>query len=335
MSLPETMQAMVLEKPGHPLIQKSVKLPVPSDEQVLVKIYACGVCRTDLHIVDGELPDPRLPLIPGHEIVGIVIQKGKSVHTINEGDIVGIPWMAHTCGTCAYCVAGKENLCDKATFTGYTVDGGYAGYTTAWPQFCIPVSPSEDHASTAPLLCAGLIGYRAYKKTEDARRIAIYGFGAAAHILTQIAVQQGKEIYAFTRKDDAESRYFAMELGAKWAGASGEVPPEKPDAAILFAPAGELVPEALRQVRKGGKVICGGIHMSDIPSFPYDILWEERCLCSVANLTRNDGLEFFELLAEHKVQTHITKYPLQNANQALDDLRNGRLRGAAVLVPEA
>jgi propanol-preferring alcohol dehydrogenase len=327
------MQAMVLEKQGQPLVYKTVPLPAPSAKQVLVKVIACGVCRTDLHILDGELTRPKLPLILGHEIVGKVVGVGKEATLVREGDIVGIPWLGFTCGQCKYCLKNKENLCEKALFTGYTLDGGYAEYTTADERYCFPIHVAEANPEMAPLLCAGLIGYRSYKMIGDAvEHLGIYGFGAAAHIIIQLAVYQGKKVYAFTRPGDTKTQQFALVLGAQWAGDASQPPPRKLDAAIIFAPAGNLVPKALLDVDKGGVVVCGGIHMSDIPSFPYKILWEERVLRSVANLTRKDGEEFLTLAPLVPVKTQIQTFPLQQANEALQALREGKIEGAAVLV---
>jgi propanol-preferring alcohol dehydrogenase len=327
------MHAMVLEAPGKPLIEKWLPLPVPSPQQVLVKIIACGVCRTDLHIVDGELKHPKLPLIPGHEVVGTVVRTGNSVSRLKEDDIIGVPWLGYTCGNCRYCLKGKENLCERAGFTGYTIDGGYAEYTVANEQYCFPLSARFANASGAPLLCAGLIGYRSYSMTgQQSERIGLYGFGAAAHILIQVALHQGKKIYAFTKKGDTSTQDFAKKLGAVWAGDSNQSPPEKLDAAIIFAPSGDLVPKALLNTDKGGIIICGGIHMSDIPSFPYSSLWEERVIRSVANLTRQDGDQFLKLATEIPVQTETVLFPLKQANEALESIRKGRIRGAAVLI---
>lgn len=328
----ETMKAMVLQTVGQPLAMKTLPIPVPNKNQLLVKIIACGVCRTDLHIIDGELDAPKLPLIPGHEIVARVI-KTEGTSRAKPGDIIGIPWLGFTCGQCDYCRKGKENLCDNALFTGYTIDGGYAEYTVADERFCFPLPEQYANAAGSPLLCAGLIGYRSYTMTGDhVNNLGIYGFGAAAHILTQLAIYQGKKIFAFTRKGDVTSQQFALKLGAIWAGDSSQSPPEKLDAAIIFAPAGDLVPKALSDTTKGGVVVCGGIHMSDIPSFPYSLLWEERVLRSVANLTRKDGEDFFKLASVAPVHTQVKTYPLQQANEALSDLRHGRFDGAAVLV---
>jgi propanol-preferring alcohol dehydrogenase len=299
----------------------------------LVKVAACAVCRTDLHIVDAELPNPKLPLVPGHEIVGVIVEKGRGVQRFKTGDRVGIPWLGWTCGECEFCRSERENLCDRARFTGYTLDGGYAEFAVADERFCFPIPDSYSDAEAAPLLCAGLIGYRSLTKTGKAKRLGIYGFGAAAHIVAQIARHQGREVYALTRRGDSEAQKFARSLGAVWAGDSEEAPPEQLDAAVIFAPVGSLVPLALQAVAKGGTVVCGGIHMSDIPSFPYDLLWEERTLCSVANLTRRDGEEFFALAPKVPVRTTVQTFPLAEANEALTRLRAGELQGAAVLVP--
>lgn len=324
---------MVLEASGRPLALKTLPVPVPAENQVLVKIIACGVCRTDLHIIDGELSSPKLPLIPGHEIVARVVRTGKEISRVKEGEIIGIPWLGYTCGKCKYCLRGQENLCDNALFTGYTIDGGYAEYAVADERFCFPLPQQYANASGAPLLCAGLIGYRSYTMTgEHANNIGLYGFGAAAHILVQLAIYQGKRIFAFTRPGDVETQQFARKLGAVWAGDATQSPSEKMDATIIFAPAGDLVPKALSDTTKGGVVVCGGIHMNDIPSFPYRLLWEERVLRSVANLTRKDGEDFFKLASVAPVHTQVKTYPLQQANEALSDLRHGKFDGAAVLV---
>ncbi len=330
--LPATMQAMVLESPGSPLVYKTVALPVYSEEQVLVKVIACGVCRTDLHVVDGELLHPKLPLIPGHEIIGNVVRTGANVSSLKEGDLVGIPWLGYTCGKCKYCLSNKENLCDNALFTGYTIDGGYAEYTVANQQYCFLLSSAYKDPSKTPLLCAGLIGYRSYIMIgENAKTIGMYGFGAAAHILIQLAKQQGKHVYAFTRDGDMAAQQFALKMGAIWAGNSSQQAPVKLDAAIIFAPVGKLVPKALTDTDKGGVVVCAGIHMSDIPSFPYDILWEERTLRSVANLTRKDAHDFFKVITDIDIKTETRLFNLQEANEALNCLRNGEIKGAAVL----
>jgi len=323
---------MVLDEPRTPLRLRERALPAPGAGEILVAVAACGVCRTDLHVVDGELPDPKLPIVPGHEIVGEVAALGAGVTGFAIGERVGVPWLGHTCGHCPYCVAGRENLCDAPLFTGYTRDGGYASHAVADANYCFPL-PAGDAAATAPLLCAGLIGWRSYKMAGQGRALGLYGFGAAAHILAQVAAWQGRRVYAFTRPGDAAAQSFARSLGAAWAGGSDEMPPEPLDAAIIFAPVGALVPLALRAVKKGGRVICGGIHMSDIPRFPYALLWEERELHSVANLTRKDAREFLALAPKAGVRTEVTRYALGEANAALADLREGRLQGAAVLVP--
>lgn len=333
MWLPRYAKAMVLEKPKQLLVLKEMAMPSPLPHQVLIKIIACGVCRTDLHIIDGELTNPKLPLIPGHEIVGIVAKTGNKVEKLREGDLVGVPWLGYTCGVCKYCRNGNENLCDNAGFTGYTIDGGYAEYTVANEQYCFPLSKQYGNAAGAPLLCAGLIGFRSYSMIgPHAINIGIYGFGAAAHILTQLAIGQGRKIFAFTRDQDTDAQLFAKQLGAAWVGNASQPSPQKLDAAIIFAPVGSLLPKALQDIDKGGIVVCGGIHMSDIPSFPYHLLWEERKICSVANLTRKDGETFFKLISEIPVNTTIKTYPLYQANEALNDLRHGNIQGAAVLV---
>jgi alcohol dehydrogenase, propanol-preferring len=325
---------MVLEAPGTSLRETSLPRPQPRPDQLLIRVHACGVCRTDLHVVDGELPDPKLPLVPGHEIVGTVVGKGERVDRFREGDRVGVPWLGHTCGICRYCRSGRENLCDQPGFTGYTLDGGYAEYTLADQHYCFPIPAGYGDAEAAPLLCAGLIGYRSLVLAGDARRLGLYGFGAAAHIIAQVAQHQGRQVYAFTRPGDEEGQRFARALGAVWAGDSAQLPPEELDAAILYAPVGALVPAALRVVAKGGIVVCAGIHMSDIPSFPYRLLWGERTLRSVANLTRRDGEEFLELAPRVPVHTEVQTFPLVQANEALERLRRGEIRGAAVLLPE-
>lgn len=324
---------MLLEVPRQPL--RAVDLPTPKPEatQVLVKVSACAVCRTDLHVVDGELPKPKLPLVLGHEIVGVIVEKGKSVQRFKTGDRVGIPWLGWTCGECEFCRSDRENLCDRARFTGYTLDGGFAEFAVADERFCFPIPDAYPDAEAAPLLCAGLIGYRSLVKTGNAMRLGIYGFGAAAHIVAQIARHQGREVFAFTRRGDSEAQAFARSLGAIWAGDSETPPPTPLDAAIIFAPVGTLVPLALNAVAKGGTVVCGGIHMSDIPSFPYDMLWHERTLCSVANLTRRDGGDFFALAPRVPVRTTVQTFPLAEANAVLNRLRSGQIQGAAVLVP--
>ncbi|OHV66014.1 alcohol dehydrogenase [Mesorhizobium sp. LCM 4577] len=327
------MKAMVLERPGTPLKFVDRSDPTPRPGEIRLRVEACAVCRTDLHIVDGDLPRPKLPLVPGHEIVGIVDLVGEGVSQSRLGQRVGVPWLGHTCGHCPYCVAGAENLCDLPFFTGYTRDGGFASHVVADERFAFDLDATADPMSLAPLLCAGLIGWRCLKKAGGGKRLGIYGFGAAAHIVTQVAVWQGREIFAFTRPGDAQAQEFARSLGVVWAGSSEEPPTAELDAAIIFAPVGDLVPAALRAVLKGGRVVCGGIHMSDIPSMPYRLLWEERELLSVANLTRRDAEEFFPIAKRAQVRTHTKVYPLAQANQALDDLRMGRVSGAAVLVP--
>ena len=330
------MHAMVFDKRhGPPLKSSEVPVPKPGHGQVMVKVHACAVCRTDLHVVDGELTDPKTPVIPGHQIVGTVVETGAGVSGLNPGDRVGIPWLGWTCGECAYCRSGRENLCDNARFTGYQIDGGYAEMAVADARYCFALPASYSDVAVAPLLCAGLIGYRALTMAGDARKLGLYGFGAAAHIIAQVAKHQGRELYAFTRGDDASTQAFAKSLGAVWAGPSDTLPPEPLDAALIFAPVGALVPAALRAVAKGGIVVCAGIHMSDIPSFPYEILWEERTVRSVANLTRRDAEEFLKLAADFPIRTETRIYPLAQANTALDDLRHGRFDGAAVLVPES
>jgi alcohol dehydrogenase, propanol-preferring len=327
------MKAMVLHAPRQPLRAAEIPTPRPGPGEVLLQVRACAVCRTDLHVVDGELTHPKLPLVPGHEIIGVVTARGEGVERFSPGDRVGVPWLGWTCGVCEYCRSDRENLCDRARFTGYTLDGGYAEYTVADQRYCIPIPDSYPDTEAAPLLCAGLIGYRSLRKAGEARRIGIYGFGAAAHIITQVARFQGREIYAFTKRGDREGQAFARSLGATWAGDSETLPPIKLGAAIIFAPAGELVPLALRAVAKGGTVVCGGIHMSDIPAFPYGLLWEERTVCSVANLTRRDGEEFFALVPRVPVRTMVETFSLSEANEALGRLRAGQIRGAAVLTP--
>lgn len=326
------MKAMVLEKPGKKLRLERLEIPSVSDSEVLIKVHACGVCRTDLHVVDGELPDPLLPLILGHEITGEVVKKGMNVDNLRIGEKVGVPWLGYTCSVCRYCRSGKENLCDSARFTGYTLNGGYAEYTVADSRYCFPIPDNYDPYHAAPLMCAGLIAYRSYKMCgENLENLGIYGFGAAAHIITQIAVHQQKKVFAFTRKRDVTSQEFALSMGSVWAGDSDQSPPEKLDAAIIFAPVGELVPFALKAVDKGGVVVCGGIHMSNIPEFEYRFLWEERQIRSVANLTREDGLEFLKLLSKMNINTEIKLYSLEEANAALEDLRKGNINGAAVI----
>ena len=328
------MQAMILRAPRMALEPATLPDPRPDAGQVLVRVHACGVCRTDLHLVDGELPDAHSPIIPGHEIVGTVAELGAGVRSLRVGERIGIPWLGHSCGACRYCIAGRENLCETARFTGCTVDGGYADYAVADARYCFPLPDGFSDIELAPWLCAGLIGYRALRVAGEARRIGLYGFGAAAHIVAQLARHEGREVYAFTRPGDAPAQAFARELGAVWAGGSDVAPPDELDAAIIFAPVGSLVPTALRAIGKGGSVVCAGIHMSDIPQFPYSILWGERRIVSVANLTRRDGTEFFAAAARVPIRTHVVAYPLAAANDALLALREGRLTGAAVLVPQ-
>jgi len=327
------MRAMTLRKIGAPLVLEERAKPAPGRGEMLIRVEACGVCRTDLHVVDGELPNQRLPIVPGHEVVGVVERLGAGVERFAVGERVGVPWLAHACGRCLYCEEGRENLCDHPEFTGYTRDGGFASHMLAEAAFVLKPSAAGDPFATAPLLCAGLIGWRCLKMAGPGKRVGLYGFGAAAHIVAQVCRFQGREVLAFTRPGDEAAQRFALSLGASWAGGSDQAPPAPLDAAILFAPVGALVPAALRAVRKGGRVVCGGIHMSDIPSFPYRLMWEERSVASVANLTRDDGREFLALAAQAKVRTTTTRYPLDKANEALDDLRSGLLEGAAVLVP--
>ncbi|MFT0859395.1 zinc-dependent alcohol dehydrogenase family protein [Ancylobacter sp. G4_0304] len=327
------MHAMVLNAIGEKLVWTELPDRTPGPGQIRLKVTACGVCRTDLHVVDGELPHPRVPIIPGHEIIGRIDAIGPDVTGLNLGERVGVPWLGHSCGTCPYCRDAHENLCDAPEFTGYTRDGGYATAVIADARFAFPLGEAGEDVALAPLLCAGLIGWRSLVMAGEARRLGLYGFGAAAHIIAQVARWQGREVFAFTQTGDTASQDFARSLGAVWAGGSDERPPEPLDAAILFAPVGALVPAALKAVRKGGRVVCAGIHMSDIPSFPYALLWEERQVLSVANLTRQDGLDFLDLAPRIGIATRTTAYPLHEANRALDDLRHGRFDGAAVLVP--
>ncbi|MFI5412006.1 zinc-dependent alcohol dehydrogenase family protein [Kaistia sp. UC242_56] len=327
------MRAMVLRAIRQPLVQEERPDPVPGPGELRIRVEACGVCRTDLHVVDGELSHIPLPLIPGHEIVGIVEAQGGGVAFPQLGARVGVPWLAHTCGHCPYCRSGRENLCDEPAFTGYTRDGGFATHVVAEADFAFPLDGFDDPVATAPLMCAGLIGWRSLVIAGNGERIGLYGFGAAAHILAQVCRWQGRDVYAFTRPGDTAAQAMARSLGAVWVGGSDELPPEPLDAAILFAPVGALVPQALRAVKKGGTVVCGGIHMSDIPSFPYELLWKERRLVSVANLTRQDGIDFLAIAAKARIRTTTTTYPLEKANEALADLRAGRFQGAAVLVP--
>jgi alcohol dehydrogenase, propanol-preferring len=326
------VRAMILDVPGEPLRIAEAPVPEPGEGQLLLSVHCCAVCRTDLHVVDGELPHPRLPLIPGHQIVGTVEKTGGHAGSFAVGDRVGVPWLGWTDGECRYCLSGRENLCENARFTGYQIDGGYAEHALADTRFCFPIPEGFPDLQAAPLLCAGLIGHRSLRFAGDAERLGLYGFGASAHIVAQVAAHEGRRIFAFTSPHDEEAQEFARELGAEWAGSSEEAPPEELDAAIIFAPVGALVPAALRAVARGGTVVCAGIHMSDIPSFPYDILWGERSVRSVANLTRQDGLDFLALAPEVPVRTEVVPFPLEEANQALDALRGGRVRGAAVLV---
>ncbi|MCJ7436280.1 MAG: zinc-dependent alcohol dehydrogenase family protein [Acidimicrobiia bacterium] len=327
------MEAMVLRAPHTALVRSDLARPRPDEHQVLLRVNACAVCRTDLHILDGELTRPKLPLIPGHEIVGVVVECGEHVDRFAVGDRVGVPWLGWTCGVCTFCRSGRENLCDDARFTGYDMDGGFAQFAVADDRYCFALPDSYSDVDAAPLLCAGLIGYRALRLAGDAARVGIYGFGAAAHIIAQVAAHEGREIYAFTRPGDTASQDFAREIGAVWAGGSDTAPPNPLGAALIFAPDGSLVTTALRTLEKGGTVVCGGIHMSDIPGFPYRDLWEERVIRSVANLTRRDAEEFLAVAPRVPVLTRTTPYPLTDANAALDDLRHGRIEGAAVLVP--
>ncbi|MCM8595275.1 zinc-dependent alcohol dehydrogenase family protein [Accumulibacter sp.] len=326
------MRAMLLQAQGEPLRLAEVPRPIPDPQQIVLEVRACGVCRTDLHVLDGDLENPRLPLILGHEIVGIVLDKGSAVERFSVGQRIGVPWLGRTCGHCRYCTGGSENLCDAAEFTGYTLDGGYAEFALADQRYCFALPEAYTDAEAAPLLCAGLIGYRSLIAAGNARRLGIYGFGAAAHIIAQVARWQGRDVFAFTKPGDLEGQDFARQIGANWAGGANETPPQDMDAAILFAPVGQLVPQALRHTVKGGTVVCAGIHMSDIPTFPYAILWGERSVRSIANLTRRDGEEFFAVAPQAGVRTEVSCFPLEAANEALDQLRAGRVRGAAVLV---
>jgi len=330
------MRAMVLEEPRTPLALRERPTPKPAPGEILVEIAACGVCRTDLHVVDGELPRPKLPIVPGHEIVGRAAVLGEGVAGFARGERIGVPWLGYTCGVCPFCRDGRENLCDRPLFTGYTRDGGYATHALADARYCFPLPERMDDAEVAPLLCAGLIGWRSYRMARaglDVKALGLYGFGAAAHILAQVAAWQGCRVHAFTRSGDVAAQAFARSLGAVWAGGSDEMPPQPLDAAIIFAPVGALVPAALKAVKKGARVVCGGIHMSDIPSFPYRLLWEERHIVSVANLTRADAREFLTLAPQAGVRTQVARYGLEQANEALAALRDGRLEGAAVLLP--
>jgi propanol-preferring alcohol dehydrogenase len=322
---------MILDRPGSPLRLASLPIPQADAGRIQIRVEACGVCRTDLHLIDGELPNPVLPIIPGHEIVGRVSGLGAGVAGFSIGQRVGVPWLGWTCGVCRYCLAGRENLCDAARFTGYQIPGGYADYTVADARYCFPLPEAQAAEALAPLLCAGLIGYRALRLAGDAQRIGIYGFGAAAHIVAQVVKHQGREFFAFTRPGDTDSQEFARRLGAAWAGSTEQTPPAQLGAALIFAPVGALVPAALKQLQKGGCVICAGIHMSDIPAFPYAALWGERTIRSVANLTRRDGLEFLDLVPRVPVRATVQRFPLEQANEALDRLRHGALQGAAVL----
>ncbi|MHB1946565.1 MAG: zinc-dependent alcohol dehydrogenase family protein [Gammaproteobacteria bacterium] len=325
------MKAMMMEHQGEKLKLVDLPVPEPRSHEVLIKVHTCGICRTDLHVIDGDLKNPKLPLVPGHQIIGTIIKLGENVRDFSLNQRIGVPWLGGSCGHCIYCQEGRENLCDTPRFTGYQVNGGFAEYCLADAKFCFPIPKDFSDEQAAPLLCAGLIGYRSLGKTGGAKRIGLYGFGAAAHIVIQVALYQGREIYAFTRPKDKEAQDFARKLGAKWVGDSDEPAPQPLDAAIIFAPIGELVPHALRAVSKGGIVVCGGIHMSDIPSFPYEILWGERVLCSVANLTRRDGEELLALASKIPIKTQVHTYPLSQTNEALDDLRNGKFTGAAVI----
>ena len=327
-----TTQAMVLDAPGRPLAARQIALRDPGQGEVLVKVSACGVCRTDLHVTDGELTQPKLPLVLGHEVVGRVVATGAGVERFRAGDRVGVPWLGATCGRCSHCLAARENLCDEPEFTGYTRDGGYATHMLADANYVFALPEAYDDAHAAPLLCAGLIGYRSLRFADDARTLGIYGFGAAAHLIAQLAIWQGRRVFAFTKPGDLEGQAFARTLGCAWAGDSTQAPPEALDAAVLFAPVGSLVPAALRATRKAGIVICGGIHMSEIPAFPYDILWGERVVRSVANLTRDDAEQFLALAPQVPVRTHVQTWPLAQANEALAALREGRVQGAAVLL---
>ena len=329
----QRMHAMVLERPRTPLVLRERPRPVAGSGEIMMSVTACGVCRTDLHVVDGELSHPSLPIVPGHEIVGRVEEVGAGVETFRVGDRVGVPWLGSTCGLCSFCRSNRENLCDRPVFTGYTRDGGFATHAVADARFCFPLVSELDDPQIAPWLCAGLIGWRSYRMAGEGETLGLYGFGAAAHILAQVAKWQGRRVFAFTRAGDEPAQRFALSLGAAWAGASDQLPPEPLDAAIIFAPVGALVPIALKAVKKGGRVVCGGIHMSNIPSFPYQLLWEERHVMSVANLTRSDAREFLDIAPKANVKCEVTRYSLARANEALSDLRDGRVQGAAVIVP--
>lgn len=326
---------MLLDGVGQALRLADVPVPVPGPDEILLRVRACGICRTDLHVIDGDLPGAGYPLILGHEIVGTVASKGENVIQFTAGQRLGVPWLGHTCGHCAYCESGRENLCGEALFTGYSINGGFAGYAVADQRYCFVLPDAYSDTEAAPLLCAGLIGYRALVAAGDAGRLGIYGFGAAAHIVTQVAHAQGREVYAFTRPGDAAGQQFAIKMGAGWAGDSTASPPHEMDAAIIFAPVGDLVPQALSHTVKGGRVVCAGIHMSEIPAFPYSLLWGERMVCSVANLTRRDGEEFLELAPRLGVNTEVQPFPLERANEAIEQMRQGRVHGAAVLVMDA
>ena len=326
------MRAMVLDAPLRPLRERALPQPVAHAGEVLVRVHACALCRTDLHVVDGELPEPKLPLVPGHQIVGVVVEAGPGAERFRPGDRVGVPWLGWTCGECRYCRDGRENLCERARFTGYQLDGGYAEYAAADERFCFAIPDGYHDLQAAPLLCAGLIGYRALRAAGDGERLGLYGFGAAAHLVAQVARHEGRRVYAFTRRGDEDAQRFARELGAEWAGEAEARPPDELDAAIVFAPVGALVPTALAAVAKGGVVVCAGIHMSDIPAFPYALLWGERQVRSVANLTRRDGEEFLALAPRVPIRSEVEQYPLESANEALGRLRDGRVRGAAALV---
>lgn len=328
------MHAMVMERAGERLKLERIAIPIPGSGELLLKVQACGICRTDLHVVDGELTAPKLPLVPGHQIIGLVQECGQGVIGFQDGDLVGVPWLGGTCGECEYCVSDRENLCNRAIFTGYQRNGGFAEYCTADARFCFSIPEDYLPTQAAPLLCAGLIGYRSLRMAGKGKRLGIYGFGAAAHIVTQVAVWQEREVYAYTREGDTTGQEFARSMGACWAGSALEPPPVELDAAIIFAPAGELVPLALQAVGKGGVVVCGGIYMSNIPSFPYELLWGERSIISVTNLTRRDGEEFLELAPRIPIRTEVQVFPLDQANEALDALRSGWITGAAVLVPD-
>jgi alcohol dehydrogenase, propanol-preferring len=327
------MRAQLLVKPKQSLVSSEMPTPRPGPQQVLIEVGACAVCRTDLHVLDGDLSDPKLPLVLGHEIIGQIVDKGPGVDRFALGDRIGVPWLGWTCGVCEYCRCGRENLCDRARFTGYQIDGGYADLAVADQRYCFAIDQRYGDAEAAPLMCAGLIGYRTLRMAGDAQLVGVYGFGAAAHILAQVIRHQGRRLFAFTRQGDGKAQDFARQLGAEWAGDSTMTPPEPLDAALIFAPVGSLVPAALAATKKGGTVVSGGIHMSNIPSFPYHLLWEERVLRSVANLTRRDAEEFLALAPQAGVRAETTAYPLEHANEAMSDLRHGRLRGAAVLVP--